>query len=70
MRFTVSESNLSGLIPKSLKICKNLTRSLFEGNQFTRNISEVIGDWPNLEYIDLSYNKLYGELPHNWGRCG
>ncbi|RVW52728.1 MDIS1-interacting receptor like kinase 2 [Vitis vinifera] len=69
VRFTVSDNHLSGPIPKSLKNCRNLTRALFQGNQLTGNISEVVGDSPNLEYIDLSYNRFHGELSHNWGRC-
>ncbi|KAJ9676793.1 hypothetical protein PVL29_022015 [Vitis rotundifolia] len=59
----IDTNRLSGSLPEG--ICQ----ALFGGNQLTGNISEVVGDCPNLEYIDLSYNRFHGELSHNWGRC-
>ena len=40
-----------------------------EGNQLTGNLSEDLGIYPNLMYIDLSYNNFYGELSQKWGQC-
>ncbi|RVW52730.1 MDIS1-interacting receptor like kinase 2 [Vitis vinifera] len=60
-------NHLSGPIPKSLKNCKNLTRALFQGNQLTGNISEVVGESkPGIHRFELQ--QFHGELSHNWGR--
>ncbi|KAL6319553.1 hypothetical protein AAG906_014229 [Vitis piasezkii] len=55
--------------PQKLENLQKLNQNSVRGNQLTGNISEVVGDRPNLEYIDLSYNSFHGELSHNWGRC-
>ena len=57
-----------GPIPKSLKNCTSLVRVRFDGNQLTGNITEDFRFYPNLNYIDLSDNNLYGELSSNWGK--
>ena len=32
-------------------------------------MSEDFGVYKNLQYMDLSYNRFYGEISHNWGKC-
>ncbi|XP_059590157.1 LRR receptor-like serine/threonine-protein kinase ERL1 [Vitis vinifera] len=53
--------------PQKLENLQKLNQNSVRGNQLTGNISEVVGDCPNLEYIDLSYKSFHGELSHNWG---
>ncbi|KAL3725021.1 hypothetical protein ACJRO7_030090 [Eucalyptus globulus] len=65
--FTAPNNHFSGHLPKSLKNCSSLRRIRLEGNQLTGNLTEVLGAYPNLKYIDLSYNKFYGELSSKWG---
>ncbi|KAG5525269.1 hypothetical protein RHGRI_031822 [Rhododendron griersonianum] len=65
---TVQNNNFIGL-PKSIKNCSSLYRLRLEGNQFSGNISEDFGIYPNLSYIDLSGNNFYGELSPRWGKC-
>jgi Leucine-rich repeat (LRR) protein len=59
----------TGPIPKSLKNCTSLVRVRLDGNQLTGNITEDLGIYPSLSYIDVSDNNLYGELSSNWGQC-
>ncbi|CAI0548262.1 unnamed protein product [Linum tenue] len=61
-------NSLTGPIPRSLKNCSTLTRLRLEKNQLTGNISQDLGVYPDLNYADLSDNKLQGELRSwNWG---
>ncbi|KAJ6973993.1 hypothetical protein NC653_030140 [Populus alba x Populus x berolinensis] len=59
-------NHFSGPIPKSLRNCTSLFRVRLEWNQLTGNISEDFGLYPNLNYMDLSHNDLYGELTWKW----
>lgn len=62
--FNAEHNRFIGSIPKSLKKCSSLVRVLLEKNQLTGNIGECFGGvYPNLVYMDLSYNRFYGELP-------
>ncbi|CAI0548265.1 unnamed protein product [Linum tenue] len=66
--FTAYNNSLTGPIPRSLKNCSTLTRLRLEKNQLTGNISQDLGVYPDLNYADLSDNKLQGELRSwNWG---
>uniref|UniRef100_A0A5B6ZUR8 non-specific serine/threonine protein kinase n=1 Tax=Davidia involucrata TaxID=16924 RepID=A0A5B6ZUR8_DAVIN len=62
------ESNIAGPLPTSLNNCTSLLRVSLKRNQITANLSDF-GIHPNLEYIDFSHNKLYGELSHKLGQC-
>ncbi|XP_027150485.1 probable leucine-rich repeat receptor-like protein kinase At1g35710 [Coffea eugenioides] len=53
-------------ILKSLRHCTSLQRTRIERNKFVGNQAEDFGIYPNSDYIDLSYNEFYGELPSNW----
>ncbi|KAM4069452.1 hypothetical protein ACB094_12G091000 [Castanea mollissima] len=55
-------------IPKTLKNCMSLTRVRLERNQLFGNISEDFGAYSKLKFIDLSYNRFYGEILHNWSK--
>ncbi|XP_009340551.3 MDIS1-interacting receptor like kinase 2-like [Pyrus x bretschneideri] len=69
-RLTAQENEFTGPIPKSLKGCKSLVRVSLQRNQFTsNNISEDFGVYPNLQFVDLSYNNLSGEISGIWGQC-
>ncbi|XXG61947.1 hypothetical protein AAC387_Pa05g0420 [Persea americana] len=58
-----------GPIPRSLRNCTMLKRVRLEKNHFNGNASEIVGHYPKLSYMDLSYNELYGELSPRWGEC-
>ncbi|WRX31345.1 Leucine-rich repeat - like 10 [Theobroma cacao] len=60
---TVENNHFSGPIPKTLKNYTSLIRIRLEQNQLS------FGTYPNLNYIDLNYNQLFGELSDNWGQC-
>nr|XP_023877680.1 probable leucine-rich repeat receptor-like protein kinase At1g35710 isoform X3 [Quercus suber] len=69
IHINLTGSGLKGPIPISLRNCSSLYRLRLERNQLTGNISEQFGVYPNLNYIDLSYNNFYGELSSKWGQC-
>ncbi|KAG6510957.1 hypothetical protein ZIOFF_029004 [Zingiber officinale] len=65
----LSSNNITGRIPESLwklgKLQENLPnlRVLhLEGNSITGQIPRTMGDMCNLTELDLSHNKIYGEL--------
>ncbi|KAI4964098.1 hypothetical protein ZWY2020_008392 [Hordeum vulgare] len=65
---TASDNNLNGPLPSSLINCSSLVRVRLERNQIEADISEM-GVYPNLVYIDMSSNNLFGQLSYQWGRC-
>lgn len=62
--FGVSENHLHGTIPKSLRNCTSLVRVRLDGDNISRNISEALDIYPNLNFIDLSCNNFYGEISY------
>ncbi|KAI4991535.1 hypothetical protein ZWY2020_039921 [Hordeum vulgare] len=66
--FTAYNNMLVGPLPTSLLRCTSLVRLRLERNQLQGDISEM-GFYPNLVYIDISSNKLFGQLSHRWGEC-
>ncbi|XP_044954815.1 MDIS1-interacting receptor like kinase 2-like [Hordeum vulgare subsp. vulgare] len=62
------DNNLSGHLPSNLIHCRSLVRVRLERNQIEGDISEL-GAHPNLVYIDMSSNKLFGQLSYHWGGC-
>uniref|UniRef100_A0A0D3F6A3 non-specific serine/threonine protein kinase n=1 Tax=Oryza barthii TaxID=65489 RepID=A0A0D3F6A3_9ORYZ len=80
--FTADHNSLVGSLPTSLLNCKTLVRVCLERNQLEGDISELglhpraslrkhrsIALHPNLVYIDMSSNKLFGQLSPRWGEC-
>lgn len=66
--FTAHDNNLVGPLPTGLLNCKSLFRVRLERNQLEADISEM-GVYPDLVYVDVSSNKLFGQLSHHWGDC-
>ncbi|KAK7849629.1 mdis1-interacting receptor like kinase 2 [Quercus suber] len=66
--FTAYDNHLIGPILKTLRNCVSLTRVRLERNQLFGNISEDFGAYSKLKFMDLSYNRFYGEISHNWSR--
>ncbi|KAK1290685.1 putative leucine-rich repeat receptor-like protein kinase [Acorus calamus] len=64
----VANNHFTGPIPRSLRKCTSLRRVRLEGNQLEGNLSDF-GAYPHLQYIDMSFNKLSGEISPNWGDC-
>uniref|UniRef100_A0A2N9J105 non-specific serine/threonine protein kinase n=1 Tax=Fagus sylvatica TaxID=28930 RepID=A0A2N9J105_FAGSY len=62
----IDNNNLRGPIPKTLRDCTSLTRVRLQQNQLSGNISEDFGVYSNLDFMDLSYNRFYGEISDNW----
>ena len=58
-------NHLTGPIPKTLRNCTSLIRVRLKRNQLSRNIFEDFGVYKNLQFIDLSYNRFYGEISQN-----
>ncbi|KAL3506489.1 hypothetical protein ACH5RR_031871 [Cinchona calisaya] len=58
----LNNNMLTGPIPSSLKNCSSLVRARFNDNQFTGNLSEMFGVYPDLHFMDLSYNHFDGKL--------
>uniref|UniRef100_A0A7N2LGW1 non-specific serine/threonine protein kinase n=2 Tax=Quercus lobata TaxID=97700 RepID=A0A7N2LGW1_QUELO len=66
--FNAEHNHFIGSIPKSIQNCSSLVRFLHEKNQLTGNIGECFGGvYPNLVYIDLSYNRFYGRISSGLG---
>uniref|UniRef100_A0A8I6XLE4 non-specific serine/threonine protein kinase n=1 Tax=Hordeum vulgare subsp. vulgare TaxID=112509 RepID=A0A8I6XLE4_HORVV len=65
---TANGNNLVGPLPTSLLSCTSLVKLRLEGNQLRGDISKM-GIHPNLVYVDISSNKLFGQLSHHWGEC-
>ncbi|KAG5081455.1 hypothetical protein AAZX31_02G252500 [Glycine max] len=66
--FAANKNHFIGPIPTSLKNCSSLVRLNLAENMLTGNISNDFGVYPNLNYIDLSSNCLYGHLSSNWAK--
>uniref|UniRef100_M8BZ73 non-specific serine/threonine protein kinase n=1 Tax=Aegilops tauschii TaxID=37682 RepID=M8BZ73_AEGTA len=62
---TANGNNLVGPLPTSLLTCKSLVTLRLEGNQLQGDISKM-GLHPNLVYVDISSNKLFGQLSQRW----
>ncbi|XP_044367750.1 MDIS1-interacting receptor like kinase 2-like [Triticum aestivum] len=65
---TASDNNLNGPLPSSLVNCRSLVRLRLERNQIEGDISKM-GVYPNLVYMDMNSNKLFGQLSYQWGGC-
>ncbi|KAF7012925.1 unnamed protein product [Triticum aestivum] len=64
--FTAEVNYLNGPLPSSLLNCRSLVRVRLEMNQLEGDISEM-GAHPNLVYLDMRSNKLFGQLSYKWG---
>ncbi|KAM3196918.1 hypothetical protein ACQJBY_072547 [Aegilops geniculata] len=65
---SATDNNLVGPFPLSLLRCTSLVRVRLERNNLEGDITKM-GAHPNLVYIDISSNKLFGKLSHHWGDC-
>ncbi|KAF7836341.1 MDIS1-interacting receptor like kinase 2-like [Senna tora] len=68
VNFTAAYNSFSGPIPISLRNCNSLYRVRFEHNQLT-GYAQDFGVYPNLNYIDFSYNRMQGQLSNSWSAC-
>ncbi|XP_048548670.1 MDIS1-interacting receptor like kinase 2-like [Triticum urartu] len=67
-RLIAFDNNLNGPLPSSLVNCRSLERVRLERNQIEGDISEM-GVYPNLVYMDMTSNNLFGQLSYHWGEC-
>ncbi|THU65558.1 hypothetical protein C4D60_Mb05t04910 [Musa balbisiana] len=65
---TLYMNNFQGPIPTSLKNCTGLVRVRLEHNQLTGDVSQYLGVYPHLSYIDLSFNLFSGTLSPDWAK--
>lgn len=61
--------NLNGTLPISLYNLTNLTYLYIDGNNFSGNISDKIGQLTRLKHLTVYDNPLTGSLPSNLGFC-
>ncbi|XP_058092572.1 MDIS1-interacting receptor like kinase 2-like [Magnolia sinica] len=61
----LSSNLLTGSIPSTLGNLTKLERFI----AFDNHLNEVFGVHPHLYFIDVSNNRLFGELSPNWGEC-
>ncbi|KAI4968963.1 hypothetical protein ZWY2020_046293 [Hordeum vulgare] len=66
---TAYDNNMNGPLPSNLIHCKSLVRVRLQRNQIKGDISEL-GVHPNLIYMDLSSNRLFGKLSSRWRESG
>ncbi|XP_057454812.1 MDIS1-interacting receptor like kinase 2-like [Lotus japonicus] len=69
VNFSAADNSFTGPIPVSLRNCTSLYRVRIENNHLTGNVDKDFGVYPNLTYMDFSYNKVKGELSSKWGAC-
>ncbi|KAI9114258.1 hypothetical protein K1719_014908 [Acacia pycnantha] len=66
-------NNLSGQLPQEMNTISwynlQLGDNHFHGHLPQRICQIAFGVYPNLDYIDLSGNQLYGHLSSRWGKC-
>ncbi|XP_042495664.1 probable leucine-rich repeat receptor-like protein kinase At1g35710 [Macadamia integrifolia] len=65
---SVRNNSLMGTIP-DFRNCTSLRRLRLDNNLLVGNITGSFGVHPHLYYIDVSHNRLYGELSPKWGEC-
>ena len=61
--FDLSQNNLTGEIPVSIKSMSRLRLLNLSGNQLEGRIPTCLSEIPTLEELDLAKNKLYGSIP-------
>ncbi|URE03664.1 Leucine rich repeat N-terminal domain [Musa troglodytarum] len=62
LKYLTLYMNFQGPIPLTLKNCTTLKRVRLERNQLTGDVSQYLGEYPYLSYMDLSFNLLSGTL--------
>ena len=63
--FGASNNKFDDLHPTTLQNCTSLVNLEIANNNIKADVSHIFGNYPNLAYIDLSHNRLYGQLPSN-----
>ncbi|KAL3740850.1 hypothetical protein ACJRO7_022039 [Eucalyptus globulus] len=67
--FTAAFNSFTGPMPRSLRNCTTLVRVRLESNFLSGYLDRDFSVYPNLNYLDLSNNKLRGVLSPYWGSC-
>ena len=66
----LANNNLSGLIsPQVIGLSFSPIRLDLSANQFTGVLRMELGNFKNLEYLDISENMLFGKIPESLGSC-
>ncbi|PON98793.1 hypothetical protein TorRG33x02_054080, partial [Trema orientale] len=66
----LSQNILTGPIPKEVIGLSSLSQALnLSGNLLTGSLDTDVGKLVNLGYLDISNNRLFGEIPEAIGRC-
>lgn len=66
-RLTLSNNNLTGLLPRSIAQLKRLNYIYFQTNSITGTIPASFGSLPAIQYIYLQQNQLSGSIPSELG---
>ncbi|PIA29330.1 hypothetical protein AQUCO_06100091v1 [Aquilegia coerulea] len=69
--FNLSYNHLSGTIPAQVlvSLSDRLTRIILAHNSFIGSLPPEVENLRNLQMLDISDNKISGEIPSNLGRC-
>ncbi|MDO5614999.1 MAG: T9SS type A sorting domain-containing protein [Cruoricaptor ignavus] len=64
----LGNNNLKGLFPESFKNLKHLKTLAISYADFSNANLELLGELPNLEYIDFNYAKINAAIPVSWSK--
>ena len=67
VQIEVSDNSLSGLLPSSVAMFRDLEVVNFGSNQFSGSIPPTIGSLSMLKLLTLSFNKFTGQIPTDLG---
>ncbi|XP_050257105.1 probable LRR receptor-like serine/threonine-protein kinase At3g47570 [Quercus robur] len=69
--FLLSENNLSGTISPEIIVGLSFStiRLVLSTNKFTGVLPTEVGNFKNLEILDISENMLFGKIPTSLGSC-
>nr|WP_281233153.1 leucine-rich repeat domain-containing protein [Flavobacterium gelatinilyticum] len=67
-----NNSSVAGAIPASIGDLKYLKTLSLYGGSYSKDLSttdlNVLSELESLEYLDLGYSKVKGDIPESWGR--
>nr|WP_294929053.1 leucine-rich repeat domain-containing protein [uncultured Flavobacterium sp.] len=67
-----NNSSVNGAVPASIKDLKYLKTLSLYGGSYSKNLSttdlSVLSELESLEYLDLRYTKIKGDLPATWNK--
>ena len=62
----LSENNLTGEIPETIRECQSLGSLYVQGNFFQGAVPSALSSLKGLQILDISRNNLTGEIPKDF----